>query len=204
MNGRYLTKSLPRYAGSEIRFTAGGVGALRGTVLSEERVAALPTSPVERIFASRADPAWPSKVRIGNQEMRSFGLAGMPLAGRFGPVTHPDVPRADASIVRSGITMRESIRSRVARHIVTAGILLLSTGNLAGAGNGGGGGGNSDPCLGNKYRDICDTFETSLHRTRAGKPRHYNAEHGGFELLTGVPYPTLPDENRRNPLPALG
>ena len=87
--------------------------------------------------------------------------------------------------------MTESTRSRSAVCFVATGILLLSTGNLAGAGNGGGGGGNSDPCLGNKYRDICDTFETSLHKTRAGKPRHYNAEHGGFELLTGVPYDDL-------------
>lgn len=69
----------------------------------------------------------------------------------------------------------------------------------AGGGGGGGGGGPADPCTGNAYREICDTFETSLHKTRFGKPRHYNAEYGGFELLTGVPYDELVCKGCHNP-----
>lgn len=55
----------------------------------------------------------------------------------------------------------------------------------------------SDPCK--KYPDICNDFATSLHNTRLGKPRHYNAEHGGFEQLTGVPYDTLPCKDCHDP-----
>jgi hypothetical protein len=71
-----------------------------------------------------------------------------------------------------------------------------------GSGPGGGGGaGQVDPCdgQGGAYREICDTYETSLHKTRLGKPRHYNAEYGGFELLTGVPYDDLVCKGCHNP-----
>ena len=60
--------------------------------------------------------------------------------------------------------------------------------------------GQANPCAGRKNRNICATFETSLHKTRVGKPRHYNAEYGGFELLTGVPYDTLACKNCHDPL----
>lgn len=82
---------------------------------------------------------------------------------------------------------------------LAAGILLLSGANLAWATQGDGPGGNPDPCVGKAYRDICDTFETSLHKTRVGKPRHYNKEYGGFELLTGVPYDDLVCKGCHNP-----
>jgi hypothetical protein len=54
-----------------------------------------------------------------------------------------------------------------------------------------------DPCANPdpKNQPICNTFETSLHKTRFGKPRHYNAEYGGFEVLTGVPYDSLVCKN---------
>lgn len=61
-------------------------------------------------------------------------------------------------------------------------------------------GGQVDPCKDRNNRRICKTFETSLHKTRAGKPRHYNAEYGGFELLTGVPYEALVCKGCHDPL----
>jgi len=36
-----------------------------------------------------------------------------------------------------------------------------------------------------------NNFETSLHKTRHGKPTWYNAENGGFETLVGVPIEDL-------------
>ena len=39
-----------------------------------------------------------------------------------------------------------------------------------------------------------------MHNTRAGKPRHYNAEYRGFELLTGVSYDLLACKNCHDPL----
>jgi hypothetical protein len=54
-------------------------------------------------------------------------------------------------------------------------------------------------------------FETSLHKTRNGKPTWYNTENGGFETLTGVPIDGLGcvqchDANDANgdPYPATG
>lgn len=61
-------------------------------------------------------------------------------------------------------------------------------------------GGQVDPCKDRNNRRICKTYETSLHKTRAGKPRHYNAEHGGFEVLTGVPYDSLVCKGCHDPL----
>lgn len=37
-----------------------------------------------------------------------------------------------------------------------------------------------------------DTFKTSLHYTRAGKPWWYSKENGGFETLTDIPMDSLP------------
>ncbi len=70
----------------------------------------------------------------------------------------------------------------------------------AAVGPGPGAGGQINPCAGKENRAICRTFETSLHKTRAGKPRHYNAEYGGFELLTGVSYDSLACKNCHDPL----
>jgi hypothetical protein len=68
------------------------------------------------------------------------------------------------------------------------------------AGAGAAAGGQSDPCSDRNNRKICRTFETSLHKTRVGKPRHYNAEYGGFEALTGVDYDTLACKGCHDPL----
>jgi hypothetical protein len=100
--------------------------------------------------------------------------------------------------------MKTSVVLRATQACVFAGMLglmNLSVNAASGGGGPGGGGpgGPSDPCTGNAYREICDTFETSLHKTRMGKPRHYNAEYGGFELLTGVPYDDLVCKDCHNP-----
>ncbi|MBI9071597.1 MAG: T9SS type A sorting domain-containing protein [Melioribacteraceae bacterium] len=39
----------------------------------------------------------------------------------------------------------------------------------------------------NTNMDMVANFETSIHKTRAGKPYWYDKENGGFETLTGVP-----------------
>lgn len=57
--------------------------------------------------------------------------------------------------------MKTTKRSRGAVSSLAAGILLLSGASLAWAAQGDGPGGNPDPCVGNAYRDICDTFDLS-------------------------------------------
>ncbi len=47
-------------------------------------------------------------------------------------------------------------------------------------------------------------FQTSLHRTRAGKSTWYNAENGGFETLTGVPIEQMGCRDCHGPTDATG